>query len=117
MVRVFLKKEFGKDRIFDGRVDWCVNPVTNYKLLFDMIIGDWKIIVEVDGEQHFKDVKIFLSDLTLEERKKRDKLKEGIANENGYSMIRVDQMDVLLSRNNWEQKLLNAIETVKGTDP
>jgi len=100
IVRGFLEEVFGKDRILDGRVDWCVNPVTNYKLPFDMIIGDWKIIIDVDGEQHFKDIKIFKSGLTLEERKKRDKLKEGMANENGYSVIRVDQMDVQLSRNN-----------------
>mgnify|MGYP001192738833 CR=1 FL=1 len=63
IVRGFLEEVFGKDRILDGRVDWCVNPVTNYKLPFDMIIGDWKIIIDVDGEQHFKDIKIFKSGL------------------------------------------------------
>jgi len=80
-----------------------------------MIISKLRIICEVDGEQHYQEHSFFKG--TLDERKARDKYKEEKAIENGFSVIRVDQMDVLLSRNKWEKQLLDAIEAIKGEDP
>jgi len=75
IVRGFLEEVFGEDRILEGRVDWCLNPVTGFKLPFDMVIGDLKIIVEVDGQQHYQEVNYFQTGLNLEERMESVKTK------------------------------------------
>lgn len=41
---------FEKEKTF---ID-CVNPKTNFLLRFDFYLPDYNIIIEYDGEQHFK---------------------------------------------------------------
>jgi len=65
------------------RVDWCKN--INY-LPFDFVIEDRKIIIELDGKQHFEQIGNWKSP---EENRKTDLYKMNCANENEFSVIRI----------------------------
>ena len=96
--------------IFQLRVDWCKN--ISY-LPYDFCIPEYKIIIELDGPQHFTQI---MNWKTPEEQFKTDKFKEECANNNGYSVIRLLQNDVLNDRYNWLKQLNNSIEELKNGD-
>ena len=118
-VKCFLRDVYGKEHeITGGGVEWCRNDkTTNRKLPFDILIHDMHIIVEVDGRQHFEEIEIWKHNMTLNERIARDEEKEKKANDNGYSVIRVLQVDVCKERNNWQNKLKRAIEKLRTDGP
>ena len=90
--------------------DWCKNNNTNKYLPFDFCIEEYKIIIELDGRQHFEQVWIWSSP---EEQFENDKYKEKCANENGYSVIRLLQEDVFNDKYDWKTELVNNIEKMK----
>lgn len=94
------------------KAEWCINPDTGYYLRFDYCILELKIIIELDGGQHFYDVKFFKQ--TFMEQHERDIYKEKCANDNGYHMIRILQEDVLYDKNDWLENLLREIEYIKN---
>ena len=55
--------------------------------------------------------------MTLKERIARDREKEEMANENGYCVIRVLQVDAFKERNNWRNKLKSAIGKLRTDGP
>jgi len=88
------------------KVDWCKNI---FKLPFDFCIEEHKIIIELDGIQHRKQVNNWSSP---EHNMERDKFKQQCANHNGYSIIRILQEDVLNDKHNWFDKLLESIKSI-----
>ena len=80
------------------------------ELLIDICILPHKIIIEVDGEQHFFDVSHFRSYAV--EQCERDCNKMKIIFEEGYSIIRIVQEDIWLPKTRDEMltKLEKAIE-------
>ena len=88
------------------KFDWCKNPETNKYLPFDFVLLDEKIIIELDGIQHFKQVSNWLS---LDIQHERDIYKMKCANKNGYSVIRIFQEDVYNNTILWKDLLLNHI--------
>jgi hypothetical protein len=57
------------DVLHQSKYDWCKNGETNKYLPFDFELIDYKIILELDGEQHFKQIANWKSP---EETLKRD---------------------------------------------
>jgi very-short-patch-repair endonuclease len=92
--------------------DWCKNIETNCYFPFDFCIEEYKIIIELDGIQHFKIVKHFRQ--TPEEQRKRDLYKQNCANYNGYSIIRIYQEDVCYDTFDWLKELYETIEKIKN---
>lgn len=90
-------------------VNWCKNYITNRKLPFDFLVLNKPIIIELDGIQHFKQVRDWNPP---EEQQINDNYKMQRANENGYSVIRLLQEDVLYDRIDWVQHLLNTIDKI-----
>lgn len=88
------------------RAKWCKDKKI---LSFDFLIEDLRIIIELDGEQHFKQVGKWKSP---EEQQKRDKHKTKCANENNYSVIHVLWDDVYFDKNEWLDSLLTAIDKI-----
>ena len=70
------------------KVDWCKDKK---HLPFDLVIEERKIILEIDGDQHWKQVAKWK---TPEHNRARDIYKMKCANENGFSIIRILQEDV-----------------------
>lgn len=76
---------------------------------YDFLLEDYKIIIELDGEQHFKQVSNWSSP---EHNKKNDELKSKLALENAYKMIRICQQIVFYEKEDWENQLYNIINKV-----
>ena len=90
--------------------EWCKN--IQY-LPFDFCIPEYKIIIELDGRQHFQQVSNWSSP---EEQFENDKFKEECANNNGYSVIRLLQEDVMNDTYDWVKELCDAIEQIKSSN-
>ena len=99
------------DILFQVRFDWCRNSDTNQYLPFDYVLEEQKIIIELDGKQHFTQVKNWASP---EDTQKRDKYKMHKANTNGYSVIRILQMDVLYDKYKWIDEIKENIKKIMG---
>lgn len=89
---------------------WCKNMITNKYLPFDFCIDEYKIIIELDGAQHFRQVLNWSSPDTQFEN---DKYKQKCANDNGYCQIRLLQEDVFDNKYDWKTELINNIEKIK----
>jgi len=89
------------------KFNWCTDDKTGRKLHFDFIIKDFKIIIELDGEQHFKQVANWNSPIKTQQR---DIYKMKCANKNGYTVIRILQKDVWNDKNDWQKNLIKSIE-------
>jgi hypothetical protein len=90
------------------RPDWCINPITNRCLPFDFVIDEYKLIIELDGSQHFDQVSNWK---TPEISQLKDKYKMLRAWNNGYSIIRLLQEEVFSNKIELETKLLPLIHS------
>lgn len=86
------------------KFEWC-KKITY--LPFDFCIEDLKLIIELDGRQHFMQVSCWTSP---EETQERDKYKEDCAKNNGYSIIRIFQEDVYYDKTDWKKDIMNYIK-------
>jgi very-short-patch-repair endonuclease len=84
---------------------WCKKI---QKLPFDFLLEKYKLIIELDGLQHFKQVSNWQSP---EKTQENDEFKNKSALDNGYHMIRISQEIVLADKEDWENKLKEAINT------
>jgi very-short-patch-repair endonuclease len=87
-------------------VDWC-----KFKkhLPFDFVIEERKIIIELDGKQHFEQIGNWQSP---EITRKNDVFKMKCANKNGFSIIRILQKDVYNNKYDWIKELCENIEKI-----
>ena len=93
---------------------WCKNGNTKRCLPFDFCILGHYIIIELDGAQHFRQVRDWKSP---EDQFESDKYKEECANKNNYSTIRILQEDVYYDRYDWISELSRHIEDIiKGDE-
>jgi len=92
---------------FQPKFDWCINEETKKKLPFDFLIENYKVIIELDGKQHFEQVKNWNDPLDTQ---KRDIHKMNLAIKNGYTVIRILQTDVYKNKIDWKKKLIKKIK-------
>ena len=64
--------------------------------------------------QHFENISYWNSN--FKEIQERDKYKMKIANKNGYSIIRILQMDIYHNKINWKDELINKIKKYKNPE-
>lgn len=102
----FLTSEYQDLNIIpDKKFDWCKN--INH-LPFDFFIKKYNLIIELDGDQHFRQVRTWKK--SGSEAQKWDVYKMKLANQHNYSVIRIYQEDVWHNRNNWQKKLQQVIK-------
>ena len=87
--------------------DWCKNKETNKHLPFDFYIEKLKLLIELDGPHHLKQVSNWNSP---EQNQRTDKYKMKLALENGISIIRILQEDVYYNKYDWKSELLKYIK-------
>lgn len=73
------------------------------------MLEEHKIIIELDGESHFKQVAKWK---TFEHNRERDLYKMKCAQENGFSIIRILQEDVYFNKYDWLQELKDNINKI-----
>ena len=88
------------------KVDWCKNK---YCLPYDFVILEDKIIIELDGDQHFRQVSNWKSSTISQYI---DIYKMLCANKEGYSIIRILQMDIYRDKYDWLTELENNINFI-----
>lgn len=88
------------------KTEWCRRIRC---LPFDFCIPELKIIIELDGRQHFEQVSNYSNP---KDQFENDKYKEKCANDNGYSIIRLLQEDVWNDDNEWFILLQESIADV-----
>ena len=98
----FLKQKYN-NIIKQKTFSWCKKKNL---LRFDFLIENLKIIIELDGPQHFKQIKNW----NLTKTKEYDKYKMKSANDHNYSIIRIYQDDVWKDKNDWQNKLIKCIK-------
>jgi very-short-patch-repair endonuclease len=100
--------------IKEYKVEWCRNPLTGNLFRYDFMIPDIKVIIELDGMQHFKQVRKWDNP---EVAIKKDIFKMQKANEMGYKVIRLLQDDVYKNDDEWLSiNLLSEINNPDRTD-
>jgi very-short-patch-repair endonuclease len=88
------------------KADWCKNK---QHLPFDIVIEEQKIIIEVDGQQHFEQIANWTSP---EIQQEKDKFKMECANQNGFSVIRLLQKDVSKDTFDWLSEIVVSIQKI-----
>ena len=83
--------------IHQFKTEWCRNIITNNFLPFDYCVEENKVIGEVDGRQHFENVKYWKNDYLFQIKRDCVKMKKSL--ENGFSIIRISQVNYLKDRN------------------
>ena len=89
--------------------EWCKNK---FYLPFDFCIEELKIIIELDGAQHFRQVRTWK---TQHETRRVDVFKMKCALENGYRVIRLLQEDVWENDEKWLDTHLKPLLTSEAT--
>ena len=105
-----IMKQLYLSLITQFKQEWCKKIL---HLPYDFCIPEYKIIIELDGAQHFRQVSNWSSP---EEQFENDKYKEECANQNGYSVIRLLQEDVFYDTYDWVKELTEAIEEIKSSE-
>ena len=88
------------------KVEWCKNK---FCLPYDFAIEESKIIIELDGEQHFTQVSNWTSPETQIEK---DKFKTDCANKNDFSVIRLLQDDVSKDKFDWLNEIKLSVSKI-----
>lgn len=81
--------------------------IGKYRRFWDFVLEDKKIIIEMDGAFHYKNIK--MSRESLKERKEIDEQKNEWAKNNGYTLYRID-----CSESSFEYIKPNIISTLKN---
>jgi Protein of unknown function (DUF559) len=87
---------------YQPKYDWCKNIKTDRHLPFDFVCEQLKLIIEVDGPQHFYQIANWTNP---KETMKNDFYKMECAISNGYTVIRILQKDVWNDVNDWKENL------------
>ncbi len=90
---------------YQPKYEWCKKK---QKLPYDFAIEEFKILIELDGNQHFQDFDHWNSD--YKEVQANDKFKMLKALQNGYTIIRIYQPDVLNDTIDWKTIIQELIE-------
>jgi len=112
----WFKKNYTQYKLqYQPKYDWCKNPETNCYFPYDFSIKKLKLIIEIDGLQHFRQVSNWTPpEITFE----RDKYKIQQAFKKGYSIIRIFQEDIFDDKNDWEINFRNILHKyIKKIEP
>jgi very-short-patch-repair endonuclease len=92
--------------IHQFKVEWCKNKQCRP---FDFCISKYKLIIEMDGLQHFQQVSTWKSP---EKQHEIDIFKEKCANNNDHSVIRIPQEYICYDQYEWYNSIIREIEFV-----
>ena len=107
--------EFIKSLPFDTSAIFQYAPNWSFRSYrYDLAFPKYKVIVEIDGEQHFRTVKKSWG--TVEEQRERDVLKDIYALKNGWSVMRIDERCIADNSLNWKAAIMSFLNHPLGGD-
>ena len=95
-------KTLGLDFTKEATFNWCLSN-KNKPRRFDFYLSKYRLVIELDGDQHFKQVSNWKSHIKTTYV---DVYKAKLALANGISVLRIYQMDILLDTVNWRENIL-----------
>ena len=101
-----LKVKFEVTRQY--KPEWCKDQEKKSQLSFDFLINSIKLIIELDGDQHFIDIPNWKS--IANNVRHRDLYKMDKAINNGFHIIRLKQDDIWNDKYDWKKELFKSIE-------
>ncbi len=106
MFAEWFNKKYDYKLKWQKKFDWCIAESKKY-YKFDFCIKKLKLIIEIDGPQHFQQIGSWKPpELT----QKNDKYKMKCALEHGYSIIRISQEDIYYKKYNWKKDVKQYIK-------
>lgn len=107
LVNKYLKLEFSN---YQFKRNYCVY-YNNSKLLFDFLIPELKVAIEVQGEQHYTFNKFYHSDKSdFIQQKYRDTLKTQWCDEHEYNLVTIHFSESeTLTRERFRKLIIDAI--------
>lgn len=82
-------KELNINFIEQKTFDSCLNNKTGRLLKFDFYVPSKNLLIEYDGEQHYRPVEFFGGTKEFINRQSLDKIKNRYANDNGFKLLRI----------------------------
>ena len=96
------------------RFPWCRFSNTGHVMPFDFGSISKKILIEVDGGQHFTQVSNWDAPESVQEK---DIEKINYCIKEGFSIIHINQLDIWKNVYDWKEVIENEIETLKELEP
>jgi len=84
------------------------NTYFEFDICIELINGV-KIIIEIDGPQHYKKINYFKGSHCVLHTQIKDEIKQRLAGKNEHNLIRVNQEDIWRDKNNWEDDIIKFI--------
>jgi len=108
-----LKSYIIVDYEFQPKFDWCKNENGN-KLPFDFLIktDNFKVLIEIDGDQHFIDIPRW--DSLARDVVCNDKYKSDLAIKHDYNFIRIYQPDVWRDTIDWKNIISSIVSNLSN---
>lgn len=82
-------QQFLEQRNFEYEREYCFTDSNISSLRFDFFLPQHRILIEFQGEQHFKPVDWFGGEDNLKKQQRRDRLKREFAQNNNYTLIEI----------------------------
>jgi len=105
-VHKFLLTHGFPDAAREVRFEWARSNITGRPFVYDIVLPNEKVIVEVDGFHHFREgyyVKgNIVNETNPEERRELDVAKDVRAREKGYRVVRICQ-ESICGRKDWDE--------------
>ena len=79
---------FEFQKTFDG-----LNGCGNKKMSYDFYLPKYNMLIEYQGEQHYKPIKYFGGEEKFKIQQEHDELKRKYAKENGYNLLEISYLD------------------------
>jgi hypothetical protein len=111
-LKCFLDSDYPGMFQYQYKPKWLYNPATKCYSAFDFGDESEKLIIELDGDQHFYDIEAWKS--SARENCILDIIKMQSAFSEGYSGIRLCQVDIWDDRLNWHSWINSAVAYIKS---
>ena len=92
---------------YQVRYKWCYMGNSRCKMPFDFVIEELKLAIEVQGAQHYTQIRNFQAP---EVQAERDARKMKLAMEHGYTVVAVLQEPVWADKEDWQTKIAACIK-------
>ncbi len=92
-IRTILKK-YNIKFIEQFKFENCINPLTSRQLSFDFYLTELNIIIEYDGIQHYKPIKIFGGEEAFKKQQINDLIKDQYCSMNNIKLIRISKNNI-----------------------
>ena len=87
----------------------CINPITNHVMPYDIEISDKKVIIEIQGRQHYEYIPYFHGTLEgFKYQQLKDRIKKDYAESKGYKVVYLSYHE--LENNTYKQILQKALK-------